>query len=254
MVTACTAGLDPGEVRETGQLSFGLTLAEGFTVTEVRYTLSHPDGLHRTGTIPLAGPDGAIAALFVLPAARSYSLSLVATLLDDTTCAGSSEFDIWPDRKTEAGVILRCPGRAQAAPSGAVEVDAQLNVCPVVQSVAADRPEAAIGRAIRLESLATDADGGPAALAHAWSASSGVLRDPAAASTPLLCTAVGPSDITLRVSDGDPGCDPAAVTISVQCTAAPTNGTGAAGAAATAGEPGVETPDETDAGVDVERD
>jgi len=76
-----------------------------------------------------------------------------------------------------------------------------------------------VGGDISLTATAHDADSAPATLAYQWTASSGTIASPAAATTRFTCAAAGPATLTLTVSDGDTAAGCAATsTIAVNCS------------------------------------
>lgn len=93
------------------------------------------------------------------------------------------------------------------------------NVCPVLDTASALPTTAAVGETIALTGVAHDPDEGPGALTYAWTATSGTLSSPTAASPGFTCTEVGTVSLTLTVSDGDTteGCA-ATQTVTVTCT------------------------------------
>jgi hypothetical protein len=109
----------------------------------------------------------------------------------------------------------------EATRTGSVQINGQLNVCPVIDAAGASPGEVTLGGKIQLTGSAHDADSGPAALGYAWSATSGFFDNAKAASPVFTCSAPGPATLTLVVSDGDPSAacaDTASLTVNCSDT------------------------------------
>lgn len=218
LVGGCSSGADEpaSEAENTGSVGLELQLGSGLTLAEVNYTVVGAAGFTKSGALSLSKSTTLSGLIAGLPVG-SYTITLSGVTGDGTTsCAGSASFDVAAHETSIATVHLLCH---QAPTTGSVAVGGTLNICPALDGVSSTALEALVGGTIDLSSQAHDADHGPAALAYAWSSSSGTISDATLPATTFSCTTPGPATITLTVSDGDPGADCAAqASITVTCT------------------------------------
>jgi hypothetical protein len=113
---------------------------------------------------------------------------------------GNAPFSVTTGAITNVLVELDCH---QAARTGSVLFNGTVNVCPVVDSIAANPTGALVGGTISLSATVHDLDTAPGPLTYIWSATSGSLSSATAAAPTFTCTGVGPATITLTLSDGD---------------------------------------------------
>jgi len=222
---------DDRSAASVGQLGFTLLLDGAVELGAVTYAIAHAGAIVRTGTIQADSAGRGFRALFQLPPAREYTVSLEAVTQAGAVCHGSADFDIRPALVTPVNVAMRCPGPSQ----GRVQIDGIINVCPVLEAIQRGAEQVGVGASIVLRGVASDLDAYPAPLTYIWTASSGQLSHPAGSRTDFSCGAAGPASLSLAVSDGDPGCTGASATIGIVCVDVDLAG-GLAGSAAEAGD------------------
>jgi len=219
-VAACTPGSAPRteDTSSGGSLALTLDAATGTTLNTVGYAITGPNAFSLNGTIDVSHSTTVSSVIGGLPAGGGFNITLTATSTDgSTSCGGSASFAIVAHTVTPVSVHLTCH---EAPRTGSVSVNGTLNVCPQIDGVSASPTEVLVGGSVGLSASAHDADAGPSPLAYQWTASSGVVIDPGAATTRFTCTSAGSATISLSVSDGDPAgncADTSAVT--VNCTA-----------------------------------
>lgn len=198
------------------QVRAALDLGNGVHLDSVDTLLTGPGGLRRTGTLAVGSSFTLTAALNV-PVPGSYLVRVRGTASDDlTVCTGSQMLSV-----TQAGPAVVMINLACMTPRvGAIGVQGDANLCPLIEGGSVLPTSVAVGRAIAIQLFASDLDHQPSALSASWSATAGTLTNTSAAGATLACTAVGPATVSVVVSDGDatPGC-PATWSVDVQCTA-----------------------------------
>jgi hypothetical protein len=203
------------DVQDVGEANLAVTLAGGAVLNTVNFTVTG-NGVNRTGMIDVSH-SSTISAAIPLPAGGPYTISLSGTTADGfTQCGGMGMFSVTAHQTTPVTVNLLCH---EGTKSGSVLVTGAINLCPVVDGIAASPTEVIVGSSIQLGASAHDSDSAPAALTYAWSAPSGALSSATSATPTFKCTQAGPVTITLAASDGDttPGCADSQ-TITVTCS------------------------------------
>jgi hypothetical protein len=191
-----TGGEDAG-----GSIGVELQLAPGLTFNSLSYALTGPGGFSRSGTIDISHSAVISFTAGGLPAGSGYAVTLSGTLSDGaTTCAGSATFAVVPRMTTAVMVKVRC---MEPPRTGGARIDGTVNVCPVIDALSASPGAIEVGNALALTGAAHDTDAGPSPLGYAWTATSGTIGAPTAASTAFTCTTAGTFAVTLTVTDGD---------------------------------------------------
>jgi hypothetical protein len=201
-----------------GAVKMSLDIAPGITVATVSYSVTGPNNFSKSGTVDVSKSTTISGIISPIPAGSPYNLSLNATATDGTTmCAGSaSGIAVNPGKTTNATVHLTCHAQPH---NGGIQVNGNLNVCPLLDGIQALPAETSVGGVISLSASASDPDNAPMPLSYLWSASSGTLSSTTAPAPTLTCTAAGSVTVTLTVSDGDAttGC-PATLSATVTCS------------------------------------
>ncbi len=232
VAVGCSSSQEPtgsGSVNPTTAGSISLALdAGGVQFDTVAYSITGPHSFTKTGNIDVSKSGSISATIGPIPAGTGFEITLTTTSSDGTeACSGSATFNVTAHQVTSVSVHLTCH---QGTRNGSVLVNGTLNVCPVIDAIAANPTEVLVGGAVGLNASAEDADSGPSPLSYQWTASSGVLSNASIATPRFTCTTPGPATLTVSVSDGDPaaGCaDTQSVT--VNCTAIPASNTCALG-------------------------
>jgi hypothetical protein len=198
-----TGSTAPNE--HTGSIGLALQAAPGFAINTVSYAITGPKGFSKAGTIDVSNSTKISALIGPLPVGKGFSVTLSADAVGGVgSCTGSASFDIVARQTTPVTVRVTCH---EAARSGSVLINGQLNVCPVVDGLSASPGEVAVGGSIALGVTAHDSDAGPKPLRYLWKASSGTLSNDAVASPTFTCTVPGSVVLSVSVSDGDPTAD-----------------------------------------------
>jgi 5'-nucleotidase len=199
---------------DNGSVELALQAAPGITINTVSYNISGPNSFMKAGSIDVSQSTTISSVIGPLPAGMGFSIMLSATSTDgNTSCGGSATFQVVAHQTSPVSVHLLCH---QPPRTGSILVTGNLNFCPQIDGVSASPGEVLVGSSLVLAATAHDTDNMPAPLSYQWTASSGMLAAPAAATTSFTCTAPGPATITVTVSDGDtaPGCaDTSSVTV-----------------------------------------
>src|SRR5262245_26494256 len=205
---------------DTGAVELALQAAPGVTINVVSYTIGGPSAFSKTGTIDVSHSATVSTTIGGLPAGSGFAITLAGNATDGaTTCGGGPvSFTVVAGQTTPVSIHLLCH---EAPRLGSVTINGTLNICPTIDSVSANPAEVIVGGSVALTASAHDSDAGPSAISFQWTASSGVVANPSAASTSFLCTTPGIATVTLSASDGDPAPSCAATsTIAITCTAA----------------------------------
>lgn len=213
---ACSAAPQPQS--DAGDVRLALQLASGANVDAVAYTITGPSSFSRTGSIDVSHSSTITSTIGGLPAGAGYQIALSANGADGgVSCGGSTSFAVTAHQTTPVTVQLDChePSR-----KGSILVTGALNVCPVLDGLAASPSEVYVGSSVALTAQAHDSDAAPSALTYQWTASSGTLSDATAANPMFTCTAPGTATLSVIISDGDTtaGC-PDAGSLTITCTA-----------------------------------
>jgi PKD domain len=199
---------------KTDGASIAFQISPGVTISTANYWVIAPDGKVTNGTVAVGASATVRVIISGLPTATGYQL-IVSGLASDqiTGCSGSATFNS-PTPSTGIAVTLTCA--APPAPGQAL-VTATVNICPVIDGVAASPSSVAVGSAMALQVTAHDPDSGPAVLTYAWSASGGTLTGGTTATATFSCTQPGTFNISVAASDGDATCG-VAQAFAVTCT------------------------------------
>ncbi len=198
----------------TDGASIALQVSPGVTLTTANYWVIAPDGKVTTGTVAVGSSATVRVIISGLPTATGYQLIVSGLASDGTTgCSGSTTFNA-PTPSAGVPVTLACA--APPAPGQAL-VTATVNICPVVDGVAASPSSVAVGNSMPLQVTAHDPDSTPLALSYAWSVNGVSLTSSPAASATFTCTQPGTFNISVAASDGDATCV-VAQTFVVTCT------------------------------------
>jgi hypothetical protein len=201
-----------------GSVGVLLQLAPGLKLDAVNYAITGPGGFATSGALNLASSNTLKAQISGLPADVGYSITLSGSTSDKmTACSGSATFAVRAGASTSVTVHLICK---QPGNTGSVIVGATLNVCPVIDAVAATPSEVRVGAFLQLSASAHDADAAPASLSYAWETDSGTLSASNVANPTFTCTSFGAATLKVTVSDGDPSPDcKSSATLAVTCSA-----------------------------------
>jgi hypothetical protein len=187
---------------QTGSITANLALGPHDSLHAAGYAISGPGAFVRSGSIDVSHSATLSATIGGLPAGDGYTISITGTATDGvTTCAGAAPFSIAARMTALISIQVLC--RAPAT-TGIVQINGTVDVCPVLDSIGASPGEVAVGSSIALTSTAHDSDGGPGALAYAWTVTGGVgtVAPASAQNTSFTCTSAGPATIALAVTDG----------------------------------------------------
>jgi hypothetical protein len=201
----------PGAPSTTaGAGSVALLLTGGGVVNTFSYSITGPNSY--SGSINVANSATISATIGGIVAANGYSLTLSGTTADgQTNCTGTSvSFNVTAGMTTSVAVAIDCHAPAK---TGSITLNGTINICPTINSLSANPP---YGNTIALSSAASDPDNGPQPISYSWTTSSGTLSSATAQNPTLTCTAPGTANVTLTVTDGDPGC-PTSFTVPVTC-------------------------------------
>ncbi len=152
------------------------------------------------GTIDTSAP-GATASveLFGLGPGEGYRVAMSATSVDgETSCEGSTKFDVGAGEATSLMVTLHCKG---APVFGGVRVEGKLNVCAQLDKVVVAPLQTSQGSAVEVRAGGSDEDGD--AVAYRWTATGGSFVDPDEAETTFTCREAAEEEIKIEVSDDD---------------------------------------------------
>ncbi len=212
-------GSSPTGEASAGALSFALQLADGRSVQSASYTITGPNGFSKAGSIDVSNATKLSALIGGLPAGTGYTISVSASSTDSSdNCAGSATFSVQAGQTVPVTIPVTCH---ETRGTGSVMVSGVLNLCPLIDGIAANPAEVQVGSTIALTAAAHDSDAGPSALGYAWTASAGTLSNATAQNPTFTCTAPGTATLSVTVSDGDPAASCADTrSAQVTCTAA----------------------------------
>ena len=224
-----TTGREPstgssGETGDTGDVGVALTLPGGENIGVINWAISGPNGaatVVQSSTVMVQ----ALAIKFLvskLPAGAGYRVTMSGTSTDDSvTCSGAAPFSITAHATTNVSVQMACA--AVGTGGHGVSVNGTAFNCAAWSSVAANPTETKVGSSVELAATAGGPD--PTMLTYAWSASTGSLGTPNAATSTFTCTQAGPATVTLTVGDGPvpagSTCNPSLETTTVLVTCNP---------------------------------
>ena len=163
---------------KTDGASIALQVSPGVTLSTAKDWIIAPDGKVTTGTVAVGNSATLHVIISGLPTATGYQL-IVSGLASDgvTGCSGSATFNS-PTPSTGVPVTLVC---GTPSSPGQVLVTSTVNICPVIDGVAASPSSVAVGSSMALQVTAHDPDSGPTVLTYAWTADGGALSGSAAA-------------------------------------------------------------------------
>jgi hypothetical protein len=184
-----------------GSFGLGLQVASGATLSNASYTIEGPNGFLSAGSVAVGASPDVPVTVSHLPLGSGYLLSIDATASDGVTvCSGSTSFDVADSAATFSVIVhLDC-----AVPSGDVNVQATLNICPVIDGIDASPTDVKRGGVSQLTLFAHDSDTGPSSLSYSWAVNGIKLARQTAPTLSFTCTSRGDVTITAGVSDGDP--------------------------------------------------
>jgi len=187
-----------------GSVGQGLQVTPDASVSTATYAVSGPNGFASAGIVLVGDSADVPVTLSHLPVGEGYELDLSGTASDGiTVCEGSTIFDVTDSAATLTLVVhLSC-----AVPSGDVDVQATLNVCPVIDGLDASPMTLVLGGVSSLRVTAHDSDNQPAALSYSWTVNGVRLAHQVGPALSFACSSAGDVTILAGVSDGDP--DPA---------------------------------------------
>ncbi len=149
----------------------------------------------------------------------------------NTTCTGTTNFNVTANATASATVVLQCRGPRNTT-TGTVAISGRLDNCPFITGYSASALEAFVGASINIAVTATDFDAGDT-ISYTWTASPagiGTVAAPGSATTTFTCTAVGSTSLSIAVSDTICG-DSLSNIIPINCLqpTSPTGGSGTGG-------------------------
>ena len=193
-----------GEARSNpvgGAFGQGLQVSPDASVTTATYAISGPNGFARTGIVRVGDSADVPVMVSPLPVGRGYRLDLSATASDGVIgCTGRTNFDVADSSATLTLIVhLEC-----AVPSGGVDLQTKVNLCPVLDGLSASPLALRLGGVSSLSMAGHDSDNGPARLAYSWSVNGVSLPRQTRPTLSFACSSVGEVTIAATVSDGDP--------------------------------------------------
>lgn len=152
---------------ENGSLGLDLSVANGQNVSVVSYEIRDANGVQVTaGDIPLGSSPNVSMRIGGLPEGVGYQLILTANSDEGgAQCSGEETFDVTSGQVTAVSVVLSC---AIDPVAGDLDIDAELNTCPVINSTVVHPLSAEYGELINFRGLASDADVGDT-ISYSWS-------------------------------------------------------------------------------------
>ncbi|HEY6878234.1 MAG TPA: hypothetical protein VI299_09445, partial [Polyangiales bacterium] len=215
------------DARGVGDLSLGLTLPNGVTVTEVQFRITRHGVAVRTGSIPVAADGTVTTTVANLDAGSGYHVELTS---NDTqgSCVGAADFEVVTGTTTLVSVVLFCD---QETANGNARVNGTFNVCPRLRATSVTPTTVAVGESAQLSIVASDADGDP--IAYGWTAVDGTYSAPNATNTRYTCASAGSKTLTVSFQDNH-DCKREA-TVSLSCVGGGLDGGSDAGGNADAG-------------------
>jgi hypothetical protein len=200
---------DTGEHASGAQ---GLTIAPGVTVDTGSYVVTGPSSYTSAGSVAIGDSPDVPITLSGLPLGTGYQIDVAATASDGvTTCSGSNTFDVVGD-PTIVTVHLQC-----GVPVGTIQVDASVNVCPVLDGLNVVPLRARTGGVIALAATAHDPDSSPRGITYEWRINSALLPSHPEPTLSFTCTSAGQNVVQVTASDGDPNCN-VVDTVTLNCT------------------------------------
>ena len=183
-----------------GSLRLSLELVTGAQIKEVAYEITGTGMSPMSGAIDTNAPSAtASVELFGLPPGDGHRVAMMATSVGgETSCDGSTTFDVEAGQVTSVMVTLHCKG---APVFGGVRIDGKLNVCAELGKVVVGPLQTSQGSAIDVRAGGSDAEGD--AVAYRWTAIGSSFADPNDAETTFTCGESVEEEITIEVSDDE---------------------------------------------------
>lgn len=189
------------EGESAGAVGLALQAAPGFILNTVSYTITGPGGFSKTGSIDVSNSTKLTALIGSLPAGKGFTITLTGNAVSGVgSCSGSGSFDVVARQTAQVTIKLTCH---EAARTGSVLINGQLNVCPVIDGVSASPAEVSVGGSITLGVAAHDSDGAPKPLSYRWKANAEGLSNDSVANPTFTCKSAGTVKLAVQVSDGD---------------------------------------------------
>jgi uncharacterized repeat protein (TIGR04052 family) len=213
---SCSSGDSVGEdARGLGTVTLAIKTPDGQTINTVSYVVTNAAGeVVVEDVLNVSSAYATISVEISLPAGAGYEITMTTTTVEGSSCEGSAQFDVVASETVPVALTLNCGGGDGGEGNGHVVVDADVvsdgGSCPQISTATVGPLTVGVG-----DSIALHANASSPGVSFSWSATSGTIADPAAASTTLLCTAVGPAEVTLTVTAGATCSD--SETFSVNC-------------------------------------
>jgi uncharacterized repeat protein (TIGR04052 family) len=210
---SCSAGQshDP-EAQSLGIVTLALETPDGQTIDTMSYVVTNAAGeIVVDDVLDVRSPYATVSVEISLPGGAGYTIAMTATTAEGAKCHGSTAFAVIAGDQVPVDLTLVCGDGG--AEGGQVVITTTVlpgASCPEISTATVGPLTVGVGDSIALNGTATEADA-----TLSWSATSGAIADPTAASTTLLCTAVGPAEVTLTVSDTESCSD--SETFSIHC-------------------------------------
>jgi hypothetical protein len=186
---------------DIGSVGLQLELGAAGAVDSVHYDISGPDAFATSGDIAVSGAAAIRVVVADVPAGNGYQVALsAATLGEGTTCSGSASFNVQAHATTSVRVHVQCRKQPR---TGTVSINGDVNVCPVIASLAAVPDQILVGGSTDLLATAGDPDNVPRALQYQWTTTAGALSSATSRAPTLTVHQPGAATVTLTVSDGD---------------------------------------------------
>ena len=199
-----TETAQPDDAVNPGELGLGIDLGNSGVKT-VSYVITGSAGFHLVGSVGVTKSRKLATRIGAIPAALGYTVVLSADATDPpATCTGAATFDVTPGETTPVEMTLQC-----------LEINAELNTCPVIDGLSALPNQVAVGGVVALSADVRDPDSGPAPLSYNWSTSIGSLTS-SSANAALTCSSPGVATVTLIAGDGSSSCM-TSQTVNVTC-------------------------------------
>lgn len=188
------------ETAAVGQLRFAFELDSSIAINIIHYEIDGEGGYHTSGDIDVGASSKISHAIPSIPVGAHVIKLSASAAGGEATCVSESAFQVRAHKTTSVNINLQC---RLASKAGTAVIAGQVNVCPIIEGLAASPDHVVVGETLDLLVVVKDSDEGPSPLSYQWSASSGTLSDASAESPTLTATQAGTATVTLTVSDGD---------------------------------------------------
>jgi hypothetical protein len=216
-ILGLAAGCATEPDRMMGSMSLDLDIAPGVMIDTVSWTISHPTGYSRSGTVDVRSSAMLAFQVGGIPTGSGYTIALSAMSVDGAfRCAGSAEFEVSAQTTTPVNVQLYCS--VPPGDQGTVVVTGTTQICAALTALEASPLETAVGASI---ALSAKGSAGPLPVAYTWSAAAGTFDDPESETPTFTCPATpGPVTISVTVAPGAPSCNTVTTgSVTVTCSA-----------------------------------